>query len=124
MTAYSKQGDRPGFHSLLVWKRAMSLAKETYLVVDSLPERERFGLADQMRRASISIPSNIAEGSKRSSKREYVQFLRIAHGSLAELETQLLLTRELYPKLETRRALQLALEVGRMLYAFARAQEC
>jgi len=72
-----------------VWQRAMDLVAEVYRLGDRLPARERFGLADQMRRAAASIPANIAEGNARSHRREYVQFLNIARGSLAELATHM-----------------------------------
>lgn len=101
----------------------MTLAKYVYILTESLPQKERYGLADQMQRAAVSIPSNIAEGSKRGSKKDYAHFLRMAHGSLAELETQLLLSREMYPQARVEKALDLALEVGKMLHAFTRTQD-
>jgi four helix bundle protein len=79
---------------LKAWKRAMGLAKEIYTLSDTFPQREQFGLTAQIRRAVISIPSNIAEGSARNYDKEFIQFLYIALGSLAEVETQLLLARE------------------------------
>jgi len=74
---------------LIVWQEAMKLVAAVYRATDQLPKREWFGLIAQARRAAVSIPSNIAEGAGRNSTREYVQFLGIATGSLAELETQL-----------------------------------
>lgn len=74
---------------LIVWQRAMDLAKEVYLLVKKLPKSEMYVMGDQMRRAAISIPSNIAEGHARQSKKEYAYFLSIVQGSKAELETQL-----------------------------------
>jgi len=74
-----------------VWNVGMELAEKVYLVTKNLPKEELFGLVSQTRRAAVSIPSNIAEGNARSSSKEYVQFLSIARGSCAELETQLLL---------------------------------
>jgi four helix bundle protein len=114
---------RAGYQSLLVWQKAMLLTKEVYLLTESLPAKERFGLSDQIRRAAVSIPSNIAEGSKRKSKKEYGHFIHVAHGSLAELETQLLLVQGLYPDVDASKTLDLALEIGRMLYAFERSLE-
>lgn len=74
-----------------VWQRAMDLAEDVYGLIRMLPVEEKFSLADQMRRAAISVPSNIAEGQGRQSDKEFVHFLYIARGSIAELETQLLL---------------------------------
>ena len=82
------------FKDLLVWKQAMQLAKACYLVTRSFPKEELYGLTAQIRRASSSIPANIAEGSGRGSRRDYVQFLRVAQGSVRELETHLLLSVE------------------------------
>jgi four helix bundle protein len=72
-----------------VWQRSMDLVAEVYRLVDRLPAQERFGLAEQLRRASASIPANIAEGNARGHRREYVQFLTVARGSLAEVATHL-----------------------------------
>lgn len=83
------------FRQLLVWQRAMEATKLVYMVTRSLPKEEQFALASQMRRCAVSVPSNIAEGAKRG-KKEFAQFLRIANGSAAELETQLLLAEDLY----------------------------
>ena len=74
---------------LVVWQRAVELVVEVYRLADRLPLRERFGLADQLRRAATSIPANIAEGNARSHRREYLHFLSIARGSLAEVATHL-----------------------------------
>ncbi len=77
------------------WKEAMLLAQKVYRVTEDLPDRERYGLISQMRRAAVSVPSNIAEGAARASKKEFAQFLRHALGSLAELDTQLVLAENL-----------------------------
>lgn len=77
------------FRDLRVWNTAISFVKEIYSVTQSFPRSELFGLARQMQRAVVSIPSNIAEGYAREHRKEYLQFLAIAQGSLAELETQL-----------------------------------
>jgi len=74
-----------------VWKKSMELCKDVYTVSRELPDEEKYGLASQIKRAVISIPSNIAEGAARNSKKEFIQFLGVAQGSLAELETQLVL---------------------------------
>ncbi|MGA8849155.1 MAG: four helix bundle protein [Dehalococcoidia bacterium] len=78
-----------------VWKESMNLVEEVYKLTESFPKEEIFGLTSQMRRAATSIPSNIAEGAARSSDKEFIQFLHVSLGSLAELETQLLLSRKL-----------------------------
>ena len=72
-----------------VWKLSMDLVTNVYGIASKFPAEERFGLAQQMRRAAVSIPSNISEGAARKSANEFIQFLYIALGSLAELETQL-----------------------------------
>jgi four helix bundle protein len=78
-----------------VWKEAMTLAKEIYRLTANFPKEETYGLVSQIRRAAVSIPSNIAEGAARNSSKEFIQSLYVSLGSLAELETQLLLSREL-----------------------------
>jgi four helix bundle protein len=77
------------FRDLDVWKKGIEIVKDTYKATESFPKRELYGLASQMQRCSISIPSNIAEGFNRFHNREYKQFLYIALGSCAELETQI-----------------------------------
>ena len=79
------------YRDLEVWRIGMALVKECYLVTRMFPREEMFGLTSQIRRAAVSIPANIAEGYGRDNKGDYVQFLRIANGSLKELETHLLL---------------------------------
>jgi four helix bundle protein len=78
-----------GYERLEVWNRAMDLVVDVYDLVRSLPKEERYALSDQMRRCAVSIPSNIAEGASRGSKKEFIQFLYIAMGSASELQTQL-----------------------------------
>ena len=77
------------FRELKVWQESMNLAKAIYPILRDFPEEERFGICDQIRRAVVSIPSNIAEGAGRESSLEYARFLAIARGSLHELSTQL-----------------------------------
>lgn len=84
------------FQDLIVWKKSMKLAKDVYMFGNQLPQAEKYGLVGQMQRCAVSIPSNIAEGSKRGSKKEYRKFLHIARGSVAELETQLLFAGDVY----------------------------
>ncbi len=78
-----------GYRDLLVWRLAMDLAQQVYEVTRTFPRQEIYGLTSQMRRAAVSIPSNIAEGSGRATRADYLHFLRIAKGSLRELETQI-----------------------------------
>ena len=77
--------------SLDAWKFAMELSEEVYILTKAFPREEVYGLTSQMRRAAVSVPSNLSEGAARSSQREFSQFLSISLGSLAELETQLFL---------------------------------
>ncbi|PJC75307.1 MAG: hypothetical protein CO012_03670 [Syntrophobacterales bacterium CG_4_8_14_3_um_filter_49_14] len=77
-------------YELKAWQEAMELVKEIYRVTRDFPKEEIYGLVSQMRRAAVSIPSNISEGAARGGDREFIQFLIIARGSLSELETQLL----------------------------------
>lgn len=104
-----------GYKSLIAWQKGIELVKETYRIVRQLPRTEQFGLTSQMCRAAVSVPSNIAEGSRRGSRKDYAQFLRIAHGSLAELETQLIIVNELYPTIDLRKAQALSDEVSRIV---------
>jgi four helix bundle protein len=83
------------YKELKIWQKGMSLTKSVYQLTARLPAEERFGLSAQLRRAAVSVPSNIAEGQARSRTREFLQFLSHASGSLAELETQVLLSKEL-----------------------------
>jgi four helix bundle protein len=82
------------FRDLVVWQKAIQLAKEVYRVTDAFPRQEKFGLTAQIRREAVSVSSNIAEGHARQG-REFPHFLSIARGSLAEVESQLLLSVEL-----------------------------
>ena len=77
------------YRDLIVWQKAMKLVTEIYRHTKSFPEDERYGLTSQLRRCSISIPSNMAEGYGRNSTQDYIRYLRIANGSLFELQTQL-----------------------------------
>lgn len=86
---------KKGYESLIVWQKAMELVTEIYLLTEKFPKTELYGLVSQMRRAAVSIPSNIAEGSRRKGKKETQQFFLVAFGSGAELETQLKIARNL-----------------------------
>ena len=92
----ASEGGTPRPHGRLqVWRDAMDLVEAIYAVSAQFPDSERFGLQAQMRRASVSVPSNIAEGAARNSRTEYCRFLTIARGSLSELDTQLQLAKRL-----------------------------
>ena len=103
------------YKELFVWQRAIELVKEIYSITKSFPKDELYGLTSQMRRATISIPSNIAEGYQRKNRKEYLQFLRIAYGSAAELETQLIISKEMYSNISFSKAESLLNEIHRML---------
>lgn len=83
------------FKDLKVWKRSVELAKTVYQLTKGFPDNERFGLISQLNRCSVSIPSNIAEGAGRNTLGEFKQFLGISVGSLYELETQLIISKEI-----------------------------
>ena len=83
------------YTDLLVWQKSMELVKEVYVITKTFPKEEIYGITNQIRRAAVSIPSNLAEGAARNSNKEFVQYLYVSLGSLAELETQLLLSRDL-----------------------------
>jgi four helix bundle protein len=82
-------------HKLKVWQEAMTLAKDIYTFSANFPKSEVYGLTSQIRRAAVSVPSNIAEGASRTTEKEFLQFLSVARGSLSEIETQLQLAVEL-----------------------------
>ena len=108
---------------LLVWQKAIKLVKQIYLCTDHFPDKERYGLATQIQRAAVSVPSNIAEGAGQLSAPAYIRYLSIARGSLAEVETQIFIATELgYLSNEKRYELeQLAQDVGRLLNGVIRA---
>jgi len=108
------------FKDLVVWHRARGLAEEIYRLAAELPRDERFGLAGQLKRAAVSVPSNIAEGYSRQSTGDYRHHLQIARGSLGELETQLLLAARLRLLDSTDAALGDVDECSRMLNAMIR----
>ena len=111
------------FEKLEVWRKSRVLVKEIYLLLNEFPQSERFALTDQLRRAAISVPSNIAEGSGRPSAKERIRFTEIAYGSLMEAYNQLLLAGDLgyvdFAKIE---ALKPSFEeVAKMLSGFRRS---
>ena len=106
-----------GYRDLKVWQLAMSLTENTYKLCAKFPKHEIYGLTSQLQRAAVSIPSNIAEGQARSSSKEFAHFLSIALGSLAELETQLVLAQrfEYLNNEDANLMLQQAEEIAKML---------
>ena len=104
------------FKDLIVWQKAIELVKEIYNVTNLMPKSELYGLVSQMRRAVVSIPSNIAEGYKRKNLGEYIQFLSIADASAAELETQIIISKNLYGKLNFSKSESLLTEIQKMLF--------
>jgi len=112
------QKRKKGFRKLLVWEKAHEMVLDVYAATRIFPQEERFGLTSQLQRAAVSVPSNIAEGHALESDPQYLRHLRIARGSLAEVEYQLLLAADLellpeqrYNELESKRR-----EVGYLLY--------
>jgi four helix bundle protein len=107
------------FSKLQVWKRSHALTLAVYELTKAFPAEERFGLISQLRRAASSVPTNIAEGSKRRSPGEFARFLNIAEASLSEAEYLLVLGRDLHyaPVERIRPLLKEASEIARMLYA-------
>lgn len=103
------------YKDLMVWQKSIRLVREIYLVTAQLPKEEIYGLSSQMRRAAISMPSNIAEGQQRRGTKEFIQFLKIAYGSGAELETQLVILKDLYTKVDISKAEFLLDEIQKML---------
>ena len=101
---------------LEVWKKSMDLVVDVYKLMKQLPESEKYGLISQIKRSSISIPSNIAEGAGRASTKEFIRFLDIATGSLSELETQLLLVQRLGFSANTISLEEKINSIGKMLY--------
>lgn len=85
-------GEVKNYQDLIVWRKAMDVVVDVYRLTKKFPKQELYGLTNQLRRAAVSIPSNIAEGHTRNSRAEYLNFLSIAQGSRAEVETQLLLS--------------------------------
>lgn len=110
------------YKNLIVWQKSIILVKGVYKLTQNFPSEEKFGLVSQMRRAVVSIPSNIAEGQARRTTGDYVRFVSTAEGSLAELETQLIISIELKfcEKDEVESYFALMLEIRKMLNALRR----
>ena len=105
------------FKDLIVWQKSIDLVKEVYALTKLLPQEERYDLCSQIRRAVISVPSNIAEGNSRHTTKEYVNFLSIARGSNSEVWTQLIICNELgyLSQAEMQNAILLCEEISKML---------
>ncbi|ASK28677.1 four helix bundle protein [Chryseobacterium sp. T16E-39] len=108
------------FEKLLFWQKSIQLAKEVYIICADLPKDEKFGLVSQIKRSVISVPSNIAEGAGRNNDREFYHFLGIANASSFELQTQLILTKELELLNEEKvdGLISQLNEIQRMIYTF------
>ena len=102
------------FQDLTVWQKSFELVEKVYQCTSQLPVEERYGIISQLQRSAISVPSNIAEGFSRNNRREFSQFIGIARGSAAELETQLLIVKKVY-KTDVEIELELLTEVRKML---------
>ena len=119
------------FRDLVAWRKSMDLCKAIYAISTVFPDAERFGLTSQIRRAVVSIPSNIAEGYGRNRTNDYLRFLDIARGSLCEVETQLILAQELgwlredgnRGDLRVPECFELIREVDRISYALVKGVE-
>jgi four helix bundle protein len=111
------------YRDLIVWQKAFELALVIYHETVCFPKEERYGITSQLRKAGLSIPSNIAEGEGRNSQSEFHHFLSIAHGSLREVETQILITEALgYIKKDSlNKIMALASEVGRLINGLSRS---
>ena len=108
------------FRDLSIWQKAMELVDEAYILIKKLPKEETYALSDQIRRAAVSVPSNIAEGFKRNSDRDFIHFLSISSGSIAELETQIeiALRQNMISQNDAANALDLCNETGKMISSF------
>lgn len=110
------------YKDLLVWQKSIQLVKDIYEVCNQLPKEEIYGISSQIKRSAVSLPSNIAEGYGRKNTKEYIQFLRIAYGSGCELETQLILIRDIF-NIETSDCEHQLTEVQKMLYTLFKKLE-
>jgi len=110
------------YRELVAWQKAMDLVAEIYRITRSFPREELYGLTNQIRRAAVSVPSNIAEGQGRGAGSAFAQFLRIAKGSLQEVETQLLISERLgfVAEQEVSRIFDISQEVGRVILGLIR----
>ncbi|CAN5841936.1 four helix bundle protein [soil metagenome] len=111
------------YKDLLVWQRAMNLVTNVYNLIKTFPKEEIYGLSGQLRRAIVSVPSNIAEGQGRDSVKEFIHYLSISYGSLMEVETQLQIAANLgyLKQVEVDKLLEQTAEVGRLLNGLSRS---
>jgi four helix bundle protein len=106
------------YKELKIWQKSRNLVKEIYLITEKFPKSEKYGLISQIQRASVSIPSNIAEGAGRGSDKDFIRFLEIAYSSSYELDTQIILANDLnYIKDEECQSISISLnEIQKMIY--------
>ncbi|PIW68832.1 MAG: four helix bundle protein [Candidatus Omnitrophica bacterium CG12_big_fil_rev_8_21_14_0_65_42_8] len=111
------------FKNLKVWQKGMELVKQVYAITRQFPKDEQFGLTSQMRRAAVSVPANIAEGKGRYHKKEYIQFLYMARGSIYEIMTLIEMAQGLryFPEIESKKLLELSSEITAMLNGLIQA---
>ncbi len=111
------------YRELIVWQKAVELVVVIYRITARFPHAEIYGLTSQIRRAAISIPSNIAEGQGRNTTRDFIHFLSIAHGSLKEMETQVIISQRLgyIEEKETSTIIESTNEIGRLLSGLSKA---
>lgn len=108
------------YKELTVWQKSIDLVKEVYSITKIFPKDELYGLTSQIRRSAVSIPSNIAEGHSRKGTLEFIQFLKIADASSSELETQLIIAKEIYPRINYQKVFSLLDKIQRMLSVLIR----
>lgn len=112
-----------GYRDLKVWQLGIEISLAIYQLTETFPKHEVYGLTSQLRRASVSVPSNLAEGHSRSATKDLIRFVNMARGSLAEIETQLIIARSLNycDSVEVERILSLTEEESRMLSGYRRS---
>ena len=106
------------YKDLEVWKKSIELVKEVYILTQNFPQNEQFGLTSQIKRAAVSVPSNIAEGTARYSNKETSRFVDVAIGSLAEVDTQLVIAKEIGFISDTNNISELLKQVNALLLGF------
>lgn len=111
------------YRRLIAWQKALDFCVAVYELVKLLPQQELYGLRSQLQRTAVSVPSNIAEGASRGSQKEFIQFLHVSLGSIAEVETQIeiAIRTQLLTKEHSQRALHLAIETKQLVLALRRS---